>query len=312
MRLRRGWQLGLLLCLLSGCSDDKVKVAHPWLERFVAFRPRPGLDSLHLEVAVVRQPLDESYLDHDLWLFVDEQKIPPEHKPILEANGLRVGTVSGNLPVGLQKLLSSELSCPDRRQGLVRAGSTLFFPMGPGGRSLPLKVYQDGETKDLFLDQAQCCLTVQAAVLEEEGRTLMKFQPQVQHGSHSLQIRPNVDRSDWSVKQGRPEEKFPQLAFEVPLGITEYVLIGGISNRPHTLGYACFVQNEEDPPARYVMVIRTVKLKPEVLQIPTEPSGTVRALGSPPPLALQSVEPRYPIGPAGYIAADAQFRANSP
>src|SRR4051812_8978263 len=51
-----------------------------------------------LRVMVASQPQGESALGEAIWAVADEQAVEPDARRALQANGLRIGIVSGELP----------------------------------------------------------------------------------------------------------------------------------------------------------------------------------------------------------------------
>ncbi len=282
MPLRRTLVFGLMLGVFAGCTTTEQMAPHAsWMNRMRALRPVFGSDALQLQVAVIRQPLGDPYLNFDLWQDIDEQVIPLEKRPALEANGLRVGTINGSVPDRLFTLLTSEKACVHSRQISVTPGKPHFLALGPGDRPRALQLVQDGETLAVTLDRAQFGLAI-ASSTNDDGRTVLKFEPRVQHGSSQFLPRPSAERGEWSLLPGRPEEKYPRLGWEVALTANEFVVIGALPQQKQTLGFYSLIQVEAEPTMQDILVIRPLPSRNATAN-PT-PRGSVK------PLAIQTLE----------------------
>jgi hypothetical protein len=258
------------------------------MERLGLSRPDLLADTIPVEIAIVRQPLGEPLLDHELWREADEQVVPLEMRGLLEANGFRCGTISGAAPPALQRLLSSPRSCTSTQLAAIRARRPLFLPLGSKDVAGALKVVHDGDTLAHTYEQAQCGLSLELRV-SDEGELVLHFEPRVRHGRSQLTPCPATDRSDWTLLAGQPEEKYPRLAWQVSLTANEYVLIGGLPSRLQTLGYWSFIRATEETPSQELLVIRATRTPNPSPFAGTVTSLRVASLAEPVPLALQSI-----------------------
>jgi hypothetical protein len=273
--------LGAAVALLAGCTGHLPIAPRSWAERLRPFQAPPGTDVVQMDVALIERPVGDPVLNQELWQLADEQALGLECKERLENNGLRVGQIAGITPACLQDLLASERSNPKPRRIQVLAGKAPQpLSLGPPLAECRFQLRQDGAPQAVVLEQACCQLEVVPS-LAGNGRTCLRFTPQVQHGKAAGLPRPSADRSHFEVQQA-PVEAYGPLAWEVSLAPNEYVVIGGRLDRPETLGCRFFVRPEESPPVQRLLVIRTGRSRPG-LTPDDEPAGEV-----PPPLALQA------------------------
>jgi hypothetical protein len=325
MRYRTAAQLALMLVLMAGCaSSGKDGTTGGMMSRLRPLWGGLGPDAIQLEIALVQRPLDDAYLAQDVWREVDEQVLPLERRPALEASGFRLGTISGTVPSELQHLLTCERltciqghtwevsglenngkmpQCPHcqlravsresfvtaRRKG-VKPNAPFFLPLGPD-KPLKMQVEQDGTPVDLDYESAQTGLQIQLSTTDE-GEVLVRCEPRIQHGANLRIPRPSVDKDGWSFTTGRPEREFPKLAWEISLEANEYLVIGAWRGSSDTLGQRCFLQ--PDANTQTLLVIRTARPQ-------NDPRQTAVAGGAPRsgplPLALQSIMPKKPPQP---------------
>lgn len=257
----RHWQailLGLLASMMLGCVSNRPTRSASWLDRILHPAGPVGPDTIQMDVALIEKPLGDTYLNLDLWNDTDEQVIPLENKAVLEDNGFRIGQIGGITPVGLQLLLTSERSCANPRRIRCLQDKANKLVLGP---ELPLCCFQlasEGEPADINLEKAQCTLEVTAS-LTADGRTKLRFVPQVFHGDTSLLPRPAGDLSGWILKEERAVERYARLAWEVTLATNEYLIVGGRYEKPRTLGHECFLRRDEQNPVQRLLVIRTTR-----------------------------------------------------
>jgi hypothetical protein len=255
----RHWQapiLGLLMCAILGCTAAPTIHTSAWLERILQPAGPTGPDVVQMDVALVERPLGDAYLNVDLWTDADEQVVALESKAIVEDNGFRIGQIGGMTPVVLQTLLTSEKSCADPRRLRSHAGKPTKLVIGPETPLCRFQIQREGGTLQVALQRAQCSLEVVAS-LTDDGRTRLRFVPQIHHGDNNLLPRPATDLSGWIFKDERPTERYPQFAWEVTLAPNEYVVVGGRYDRPETLGHQIFLRGEEATPVQRLLVIRT-------------------------------------------------------
>jgi hypothetical protein len=291
MRRRAALVLGLLNVLLVGCLTGGSARPASWLRRGPLLQAPAGPDVVVLYVALVERPAGDRYLNQELWELADEQGIALERRPVLEANGFRVAQVGGIIPARLQRLLTSERSCINPHRIHLHADHPTTVALGPARAQCRYVVRADGLETPAELERAGCALVVTPA-LSRDGRTRLRFTPQVQHGETLMMPEPAADPAGiytWELHERRPTERYDALGWEVELAANEYVLVGGRYDRPDTLGHCCFIDRESGAPVQRLLAIRVGR--------PAEAVETASAAGEPeadaasgpvPPLALQA------------------------
>jgi hypothetical protein len=238
-----------------------------------------------MDVAVVEQPLGDGYLNGALWDLVDEEVLG-DRKTLLQDNGLRIGQVGGSLPPPLQALLTSERSCLHPRRIRTRAGTPTSLALSDTPRACRFEVRQDEAGTPVRLDMGVYVLEVVPA-LTDDGRTCLRFTPQVKYGPSRLTPVAAPDRSAWSWQMQQATEAYAGLSWEVKLRPNEFVLVGTRLDRPQSLGHQAFVQVDGTNPAQHLLVIRTGRGLPPV-QTAAGAADSEDERDSPPPLALQA------------------------
>src|SRR5262249_22039691 len=158
---------------------------------------------------------------------------------LLEQNGFRVGQIGGVTPAGLQALIQSKQSCADPRRIQQHAGKPTRLTLGPALPRCRFQAWLGDLPMEADLEQAECTLLV-VPTLTPDGRTRLRFPPEVQHGQAAVLPHPTQDRTAWMFQKQQPTESYPTLNWEVTLAPNEYVVMGGRFDRPDTLGHQAF------------------------------------------------------------------------
>jgi hypothetical protein len=252
---RRGIPLlGVWLCLLGGCLPSHSINTTSWLQSWHPFQGPSGSKVVQLETYLVEAPAGDPYLNHELWALTDDQVLPLEQKAWLEDNGFRVGQVGTLTPTGLQTLLTSEKSCPNPRRIQTQVESPTRLSLGPIMAHCQFEILQEERKIPVRLDNAECTLVV-VPTMTNDGRTRLKFTPEIRHGKTMVLPQP-MERAAWVFQKQQPTESFPLLSWEITLATNEYLVVGGHYERPDTLGYQCFIRQEESRPKQRLLVIR--------------------------------------------------------
>src|SRR4051794_40131662 len=110
----RGFGIVWLLIVLSGCVGTETAPAPtPWQAYKVTTDPGP--DRVLLDVGLVQSPLEDPFLDRELWNAADEMLGSATERELRELNGYRVGILVGSAPEPLRNLLGSPRSCVEHR-----------------------------------------------------------------------------------------------------------------------------------------------------------------------------------------------------
>jgi hypothetical protein len=284
--MRQGFALVLvpLAALLSGCAPDQTFSTNCWMQQ-VGFQTPTGPDVVQIEMVLLERPLNDRYINSDLWKRADEQVVSLENRAVLEENGFRVGQLGGLTPAGLQTMLTTRQSGTDPRLLIVRSGRAQTLPLGPPRTQCRFQVQQAGRPEDVSLPQATNLLEIMPGITSD-GRIRLRFTPQIEYGNSRLEMHPAEDQASLLLQQEKPRRSFSHLAWEVVLGPNQYLIVGTRMDRPESLGYQCFFRPDENRPVQRLLVLRAGCVVP-----PAGFSNSGPSLAGPlsqPPLALQA------------------------
>jgi hypothetical protein len=245
----------LLAVLLGGCAHGLPARSTSWFDRLKSLPVPTGPDVIHIDVVLLERPINDSYINQEVWMAADEQAIPLERKAVLEENGFRIGQIGGATPAELQSLLTSERSCVNPRHLFLRAGTAKVLGLGPELSQCRFQIARAGENSLVALDQAACNLRM-LPTLTEKGQLRIQFTPEVEYGNQELAAQPAEDGSGLTLRPRQPTQSFPALSWEVLLAPNQYLIVGTYPDRPESLGYQCFLRRDEAAPVQRLLVMR--------------------------------------------------------
>lgn len=241
----------LLLGMLAGCTAPEPVPTSSWAKRMRA--PFESGDMVQLVLAVLERDVGDSFINHELWEYTDEQVVDLERKACLDDNGFRVGQVVGMPPGRLQELLSSKRSCANPRLQLLPAGRAAPQVLGPILERAEFHVKENGQDTAINLDQVQFIVDIVPALAGETNMRL-RFTPRAEFGEPLPEMK--SDGSNWSFHVAKPQKTFPALSWEVTLPSSTFLVVGANINLPSSLAYQLFVKDDGPEPRQRLLVIR--------------------------------------------------------
>jgi len=245
------WLLPILASLLagSGCRLlGSAAVVHE-LPRdapvAVGGRGRAARRTIPLEVLFIRSAADDVELRDAIWNHVDEQAIPAERRRALNANGLRVGVVTGHLPAEFATRLaaSSGDEPEDTVVGIDASRSQRRLQLLPGRRSelvtatrLPSLVLLEqcaGEVRGGTFHDATPLLALEARPAAD-GRVQLEAVPEIKHGP--VEKTWAGEDGAFRLEAGQRRHRLDHLAIDVALPAESLLLIGCAGEPAATVG----------------------------------------------------------------------------
>ncbi len=219
-----------------------------------------------------RLPLGDADLNGTLWSDVDEQCFSPELRRRLVANGLRAGVVGSQMPAPLERLLAAQGPAPSPQSpgavDLVNEPSVLrgLVQTHGGQRSLVIVAGERQRIANLALLERRDDGSVSGATYHDamgvlamrllpqgDGRTRIEIVPEIQHGE---------PKKDWVASEGRfqvkfepPTEVYHDLRMEAPLAPGQMLLITCLPDRPGSLGYHLFTEQQTGQPVQQKLLL---------------------------------------------------------
>lgn len=217
-----------------------------------------------LDLVLVERPLGDEFLNDELWQSTDMQVAGLDKKALLDDNGLRVGQVVGMNPAKLQNLVASDRYCVISRRQTMPAGTPVTIPLGPVIGECNYCVKTSAGTFEVALSQGQCTLAVVPS-LTKDGRTTLKFTPQVLYGSQVTDYQVAAGRTGFECQYKRPGKTYEALSWEVTLAPNQYLVIGTVfdpdilEESRQSLGNQFFLVEKGQTITQRLLVIRTTR-----------------------------------------------------
>ena len=252
-----------------------------------------------LGTAIISRPVGDRVVDSSLWDVADEQVIKPELRQAFEANGLRVGIITGDLPSDVLETFQAKGSRQETRwvQFALPDGETTPIIIGEPVESVTLFLNHGGKVDGRDYHNALGRLLVtprQSGLRDVETRVV----PQIQHGEKRRTIGAVENAGDFvprefAIKDAQQEEILRELGASLDVKPGQTLVVGCRSEQPRSLGTFLFLQPEakSDRMLQSVLLIQPSRNKDgsptlKMIEDPTveasESTSTPVASGTPP------------------------------
>ncbi len=270
-----------LAVAMAGCTSIEPQGDKSPLERAVM-----PPDSCVLDIFFVRFPFGDDEANGPLWTEIDEQRLPCELRRRLAQNGFRAGVVGGCMPCALVRMLelngkpapsgeSMEVGLEEleTRPNVVRRHLQLrdgrpreIVASGVRPQRDVLLSTPDGVCGRTYAD-AQAVLSTEAES-QPDGRVRLALTPELQYGDPVSRF---VGRQyAFHIETSRSRRVFDDLRISAALMAEEMLVIGGLPNRPSSLGHHFFTQKTAGQEEQKLLVIRLSQTQHDELFSPSD------------------------------------------
>jgi hypothetical protein len=260
----------VLLGAAAGCTPLAVATKMPLTA------PPTVQDGVVLDVLYVRFPPNDPQMNETVWQEIDELHLPADVRRRLEANGLRVGLISGPLPIALEERLDLQekpatdadlkpLDVDDpttvrRRQLHVRGGKkSNILVLGERERRSELSVLlrnDDGRVEGRTYRHV-LGLFAAKAFPQGNGTVTLDLVPELEHGDSQKRFVPGDGM--FRVEFGPPHEVFHQLRCEMELAPGQMLAVTSLPSKPGSLGYQFFHEKDGDLNVQKMLLVRLAR-----------------------------------------------------
>ncbi len=260
-RERASWSwmvLAFALALLAGCSlnrgdwSRKAEKVGDTMERSpvggALIQPR----MCKLTVVILSRPIKDDAVNAAIWDVADEQAVAPEVRRMLQSNGMRIGVVTGNVPISIEQAMHD---APPRKvdptEFVVPEGESTLISLVDAQASASIFLNRDGAASGKDYKDASGWLRVTSA---HDGPTgvALKLTPELHHGplQRHYDAAPNpgagMNARQFMLKDGQQEETFRELTASLTVHPGQILVIGSDPDRRGTLGSFLFTQTEQN------------------------------------------------------------------
>jgi hypothetical protein len=262
-----------------------------------------------LTVVMLTRPQGDPVLNQVVWQAADEQVTAPELRRALQANGLRIGRISGELPRALEDLLrAGPPDIPDVQTIANPSGQSALIDAAHAAPRPQLNLllsHPDGSVKGKPYRDARGLMRLTAT--HEPAGVSLRIVPEVHHGPmrQGFGMVPHAGVAtphEFQMVSGQDEETFRDLSATLMIGRGQIAVLGARPERPGSLGDLLF----QRPEANSDRVLQTLVL---IWAGRNEgPSDGEAGHGAEPPDALLPVDPQTLPGAEGGRRLDAGDR----
>ena len=215
-----------------------------------------------LSTAIISRPVGDRVVDSSLWDVADEQAIKPELRQALEANGLRAGIVTGDLPSEVLETFQAKGSRQETRwiQFALPDGETTPVIIGEPVESVTLFLNHGGKVdgRDYHNALGRILVTPRQSGLHDVE---IRFVPQIQHGDKrrtigTVENAGNFAPQEFAIKDAQEEEILRELTASLDVKPGQTLVIGCRSSQSRSLGTFLFLQ----PKAKSDQILQSVLL----------------------------------------------------
>lgn len=239
--MRKPFWLWPMAMLIPGCWS-----LEPWLpqefprERLFSRTSWPYPDNaVYLRWYEFPLPMDQPRSLDDLWQQTDEQIVSPEFRPLLRANGLRLGLFTGRLPPSLRQHLSQTNTAPQVLSLLLQSGKEHFQAIGHKHNFLACPVHCSGECSVAEFADAQLGISLQARY--DNNGVHLSITPSVRHRQAPSAKLLWAEPTPWPLITGETETRFAFLTITATLSPKDLLIISAARPQEPSLGTALFV-----------------------------------------------------------------------
>ena len=243
------------LAAVSGCTPSGKDVLRPDSGEGLSLLGRSRGQVIEpkrcaLKVLIIPRPVHDKAVETAVWSSADEQVVPAEVRRVLQANGLRVGVITGGLPAAVEGVINApppdkidpaEFNLPD--------GSNTLVSLADSTPQASLLLNRDGRAFGRDYKEASGWFRVTAT---QDGATgvSLRFVPEIHHGavlrrydSLSNGVGQN-NTMQFMLKDGQEEETLRDLAATLTLEPGQVAVIGCDPDRRGSLGNFLFTKPE--------------------------------------------------------------------
>ncbi len=249
-----------------------------------------------IRVAILDRPFRDPAINDALWRVVDEQAIAPAEHKALDANGLRMGRIIGELPREVETILREERPRTPRvvpADMLIEDGDPkTLISISPRVDQVSLLVTREDGVSGRDYKDASGYLRL---IPRHQGAhaVALRVIPEIHHGpmQRNFSAVPNaagIAPQELTIRDAQQEEALRELGVNLVLEENQVAVIGCRPDNPRSLGTFLFSQTSaenEERHQRLILIWATRNMNGVVAEPPKgsdRPKLFRRLIGAPP------------------------------
>jgi hypothetical protein len=215
-----------------------------------------------IRVVILSRPFNESAINQVVWRVADEQVIAPATRRALEANGLRVGRIIGELPEELETILKeggpqSPKVMPSNL--LIESGEQNLIEVSQAVDQASLLITRDNGVSGRDYEAASGYFRVTPRHSGAHGVSL-RLVPEIRHGPMqrsfpALTTTPGFAPQELSIRDGQQEEAIRDLTVDLELEPGQVAVVGCRPESQGSLGSFLFSESPSDRDQRHQRLV---------------------------------------------------------
>jgi hypothetical protein len=232
-----------------------------------------------IRVAILDRPFRDPAVNEALWRVVDEQVIAPAQHKLLEANGLRVGRIIGELPREVETILKEERPSTPKvvpADMLIEDGDPkTLITIGPRVDQISLLVTRDDGVSGRDYKDASGYLRL---IPRHDGAhaVSLKVIPEIHHGPlqrtfPTMPTASGLAPQELTIRDAQQEEAIRELAIDLILEEGQVAVIGCRPDERRSLGTFLFSQpaaENQERRQRLILIWASRNLPGVVAEVP--------------------------------------------
>lgn len=238
--------------VLGGCTLGKQALRREFMSRPV------GPDGQFLQpkrceftVRTVRAARGTPGIESAVWQVADQDAVADEEaRRALEANGLRLGVITGPLPPELEKLLEepppNDVQPVRVYRGEGEGALVRLTPEPDGTSQTSILLNRQGRAGGKVFQDLRGHVRISGTYEGTDG-VLLRVLPELHHGPQQRRFAPDASAGAFApqqllMKDGQEEENFHDLAVSVLLAPGQVAVLGCAPGLPSSLGEVLMVE----------------------------------------------------------------------
>ena len=249
-----------------------------------------------LKVVILNRPFNEPAINEVVWRVADEQFISPAERHALEANGLRIGRIIGEVPQDLETILNEGM--PENPKVLpsklvLESGEQTLISISEPVEQASLLVNRNDRVSGKDYRDASGYFRLTPRHHGAHGVS-MRLIPEIHHGplQRTFPALPNsagFAPQGLSIRDAQQEEAIPELTIDLLLEPGQVAVIGCRPESQGSLGSFLFSKSPAENDQRHqklILIWASRNLTGVIGEAPRtsdRPSLLKRLVGAPPP-----------------------------